>query len=56
MVASAGAVIAMATADKLRAASPWVVATLSDVAHLVTDGDAELTRPFAAAGIDVIAA
>jgi DeoR/GlpR family transcriptional regulator of sugar metabolism len=55
MVACAGEVIAMATADKLRAASPWVVAKLSDVAHLVTDGDAELTRPFAAAGIDVVA-
>jgi DeoR/GlpR family transcriptional regulator of sugar metabolism len=56
MVACAGEVIAMATADKLRTASPWVVARVSDVAHLVTDGDAELTRPFAIAGIDVVAA
>jgi DeoR/GlpR family transcriptional regulator of sugar metabolism len=56
MVACAGEVIAMATADKLRTASPWVVAQVSDVAHLVTDGDAELTRPFAIAGIDVVAA
>jgi DeoR/GlpR family transcriptional regulator of sugar metabolism len=54
MVAAAGEVIALATADKLRTASPWVVARLSDVDHLVTDGDAELTRPFAAAGIDVV--
>jgi DeoR/GlpR family transcriptional regulator of sugar metabolism len=56
MVASAGEVIALATADKLRTASPWVVAQLADVDHLVTDGDAELTRPFAAAGIDVVVA
>ena len=55
MVACAGEVIALATADKLRTASPWVVAPLTDVDHLVTDGDAELTHPFAAAGIDVCA-
>ena len=55
MVECAGEVIAMATADKLRTASPWVVARPADVAHLVTDGDAELTRPFSAAGIDVVA-
>lgn len=54
MVACAGEVIALATADKLRTASPWVVARLADVDHLVTDGEAELTRPFAAAGIDVV--
>jgi DeoR/GlpR family transcriptional regulator of sugar metabolism len=55
MVACAGEVIALATADKLRTASPWVVAQLADVDHLVTDGDAELTRPYRAAGIDVLA-
>jgi DeoR/GlpR family transcriptional regulator of sugar metabolism len=55
MVEAAGEVIALATADKLRTASPWVVARLADVDHLVTDGDPELTRPFAAAGIDVVA-
>jgi DeoR/GlpR family transcriptional regulator of sugar metabolism len=55
MVACAGEVIALATADKLRTASPWVVAQLADVDHLVTDGDDELTHPFAAAGIDVVA-
>ena len=55
MVACAGEVIALATADKLRTASPWVVAPLTEVDRLVTDGDAELTHPFAAAGIDVIA-
>ena len=56
MVASAGEVIALATADKLRTASPWVVSPLADVDHLVTDGDAELTHPFAEAGIDVVVA
>ena len=56
MVASAGEVIALATADKLRSAGPWVVARLSDIDHLVTDGDAELTRPYTTAGIDVVSA
>lgn len=55
MVASAGEVIALATADKLRTASPWVVAQLADIDHLVTDGSHELTRPYTNAGIDVVA-
>lgn len=55
MVASAGEVIALATADKLRTASPWVVAQLSEIDHLVTDGGDELTRPYTSAGIDVVA-
>ena len=55
MVASAGEVIALATADKLRTASPWVVAQLADIDHLVTDGGGELTRPYTSAGIDVVA-
>jgi DeoR/GlpR family transcriptional regulator of sugar metabolism len=55
MVASAGEVIALATADKLRMASPWVVAQLADIDHLVTDGGGELTRPYTSAGIDVVA-
>jgi DeoR/GlpR family transcriptional regulator of sugar metabolism len=54
MVACSGRVIALATADKLRSASPWVVAQLADVDHLVTDGSDELTRPYTAAGIDVV--
>ena len=54
MVASAGEVIALATADKLRTASPWVVAQLADIDHLVTDGNGELTRPYTSAGIDVV--
>ena len=56
MVASSAEVIALATADKLRSASPWVVAQLADIDHLVTDGDDELTRPYATAGINVVAA
>jgi DeoR/GlpR family transcriptional regulator of sugar metabolism len=56
MVACAGEVIALATADKLRTASPWVVSPLTDVDHLVTDADAELTHAFAEAGIDVVLA
>jgi DeoR/GlpR family transcriptional regulator of sugar metabolism len=54
MVACSGEVIALATADKLRTASPWVVARLADVDHLVTDGDDELTRPYTTAGINVV--
>ena len=54
MVACSGVVIALATADKLRSASPWVVASLADVDHLVTDGGDELTRPYTAAGINVV--
>jgi DeoR/GlpR family transcriptional regulator of sugar metabolism len=55
MVASAGEVIALATAEKLRTASPWVVAQLAEIDYLVTDGSDELTRPYASAGIDVVA-
>lgn len=55
MVACSGEVIALATADKLRTASPWVVARLTDVDHLVTDGGYELTRPYSTAGINVVA-
>ena len=45
---------AIATADKLRTASPWVVAQLADIDHLVTDGSGELTRPYTSTGIDVV--
>ena len=54
MVACSGEVVALATADKLRMASPWVVAALGDIDYLVTDGAGELTRPYAAAGIEVV--
>ncbi len=32
-----------------------VVAQLADIDHLVTDGSSDLTRPYAGAGIDVVA-
>ena len=52
MIAASGEVIALATADKLGTASPWHVAPLADVTHLVTDG--KLTEPYAAAGLSVV--
>ena len=56
MVAASAEVIALATADKLRTASPWVVAPLADLTHLVTDADEELTAAYAAAGVSVVRA
>jgi DeoR/GlpR family transcriptional regulator of sugar metabolism len=56
MVAASAEVIALATADKLQTASPWVVAPVGDLTHLVTDADAETTAPYAAAGVSVIRA
>jgi DeoR/GlpR family transcriptional regulator of sugar metabolism len=54
MVESAAEVIALATADKLHTAAPWVVAPLADVTHLVTDAGEDLTAGYAAAGISVV--
>ena len=54
MVAAAAEVIALATADKLRTASPWVVAPVADLTHLVTDAGQDLTAPYAAAGVSVV--
>ncbi len=56
MIAASAEVIALATADKLRTASPWWVAPVSEVTHLVTDADDELTADFAAAGVSVVRA
>jgi len=56
MVAASAEVIALATADKLRTAGPWVVASLADVTHLVTDAGADLTDAYAAAGVSVVRA
>jgi DeoR/GlpR family transcriptional regulator of sugar metabolism len=56
MVESAAEVIALATADKLRTAAPWVVAPLSDVTHLVTDAGPDLTGEYADAGVSVVRA
>jgi DeoR/GlpR family transcriptional regulator of sugar metabolism len=56
MVESAAEVIALATADKLNTAAPWVVSPLADVTHLVTDADEALTADYAAAGVSVVRA
>src|SRR6185436_6310152 len=54
MVAVSAEVIALATADKLQTASPWVVAPVGDLTHLVTDAGEEVTAPYAAAGVSVV--
>jgi DeoR/GlpR family transcriptional regulator of sugar metabolism len=54
MVQGSAEVIALATADKLRTASPWLVAPLADLSHLVTDAGEELTAEYAAAGVSVV--
>ena len=54
MVACSDEVVALATSDKLHASSPWVVASLDEIGHLVTDGGEDLTGPFAAAGVSVV--
>jgi DeoR/GlpR family transcriptional regulator of sugar metabolism len=56
MVAASAEVIALATADKLRTASPWIVAPLADVTHLVTDAGSDLTDDYASAGVSVVRA
>jgi DeoR/GlpR family transcriptional regulator of sugar metabolism len=56
MVAASADVIALATADKLGTASPWLVAPLADLTHLVTDAGDDLTAGYAAAGVGVVRA
>jgi DeoR/GlpR family transcriptional regulator of sugar metabolism len=56
MVAASAEVIALATADKLQTAAPWVVAPVSDLTHLVTDAGADATAAYAAAGVSVVTA
>jgi DeoR/GlpR family transcriptional regulator of sugar metabolism len=55
MIACSDQVVALATRDKLHASSPWVVASLDQIDHLVTDGGKDLTSAFAAAGVSVVA-
>jgi DeoR/GlpR family transcriptional regulator of sugar metabolism len=55
MIACSDQVVALATRDKLHASSPWVVASLDQIDHLVTDGGKDLTSAFAAAGLSVVA-
>jgi DeoR/GlpR family transcriptional regulator of sugar metabolism len=54
MIACSDQVVALATRDKLDASSPWVVASLDEIDHLVTDGGKDLTSAFAAAGVSVV--
>jgi DeoR/GlpR family transcriptional regulator of sugar metabolism len=54
MVAASAEVIALATADKLHTAAPWVVAPVADVTHLVTDAEEHLTAGFD--GVSVVRA
>ena len=56
MVEASAEVIALATADKLQTASPWVVAPVSELTHLVTDAGEDVTAPYADAGVSVIRA
>jgi DeoR/GlpR family transcriptional regulator of sugar metabolism len=56
MVQVSAEVIALATADKLRAISPWFVAPLSDVSYLVTDAGDDITAGYAARGVSVVRA
>ena len=56
MVEASAEVIALATADKLNTASPWVVGPLEEVTHLVTDADESLTADYAKAGLTVVRA
>jgi DeoR/GlpR family transcriptional regulator of sugar metabolism len=55
MVAASATVVALATRDKLHLTYPWVVAGMEEIDYLVTDGREDLTSPFAAAGVLVIA-
>jgi DeoR/GlpR family transcriptional regulator of sugar metabolism len=55
MVASSDEVLALATRDKLHMSHPWVVASLDEIDYLITNGDDDLTTPFAAAGLGVVA-
>ena len=54
MVEASAEVLALATADKLQTASPWVVAAVADLTHLVTDAGEDLTAAYAAAGVSVV--
>jgi DeoR/GlpR family transcriptional regulator of sugar metabolism len=55
MVGAAGDVIALATSDKLRAGSPYLVAPVGELTHVVAEAGApdELLDPIRAAGVTV---
>jgi DeoR/GlpR family transcriptional regulator of sugar metabolism len=54
MVACAAEVVALAGTDKLGTASPWVVAGLGELTHLVTDAPPAATAAYADAGVTVV--
>jgi DeoR/GlpR family transcriptional regulator of sugar metabolism len=56
MVHASAEVIALATADNLRTMSPWFVAPLAEVTHLVTDAQDDLVAEDAHAGVSVVRA
>jgi DeoR/GlpR family transcriptional regulator of sugar metabolism len=55
MVAASADVVALATADKLRAASPYIVAPVEELTHVVSEADAPdaLLDPYRALGVTV---
>jgi DeoR/GlpR family transcriptional regulator of sugar metabolism len=58
MIANAAEVVAVASADKLGSAAPYVVAPLDELTYLVTEGSVpvEQLSPYEALGIEVVLA
>jgi DeoR/GlpR family transcriptional regulator of sugar metabolism len=54
MVACSSTVVALATQDKLHVSYPWLVASIQEIDHLITDGGEDMTSAFAAAGVGVV--
>ncbi len=58
MIASAVEVVALASAEKLGTAAPYIIGPLSDVTHLVTERSVpnEVLAPYRASGITILRA
>jgi DeoR/GlpR family transcriptional regulator of sugar metabolism len=58
MIANAAEVVAVSSADKLGSAAPYVVGSLDELTHLVTERSSapEMLEPYRALGIDVVLA
>ncbi len=58
LAASCGALVAVATNEKLGTGAPFAIADLADINHLVVEPDADATQlaRLRAAGVDVIVA
>jgi DeoR/GlpR family transcriptional regulator of sugar metabolism len=56
MINSAAEVVALASAEKLNTAAPYIVGPLTDLTHLVTESDVptEVLTPYRARGITII--